>query len=139
VTVALEAWSQRAETVRAADSIAPVAEAVVSRWLTHEFADRHPEIRSGLLAVPTASPAAGYAELCDMLAELDLRADLARFRTPALIVAGAQDTALPPLHSELIANDLAGSGYELLEPSAHIPMVEQPEIVASLIREHLSD
>lgn len=59
-----EVWRPRAETARAADSIAPVAEAVVSRWLTH---------------------------------------------------------------------------YELLEPGAHIPMVERPEVVAALIREHVGD
>ena len=134
-----EAWRQRADTVRAADSIAPVAEAVVSRWLTREFADRNPEIRAGLLAMLNASPVAGYAELCEMLAELDLRADLARISAPALIVAGDQDTALPAVHSELIANDIGGSRYELLERSAHIPMAERPEIVAALIREHLSD
>jgi 3-oxoadipate enol-lactonase len=134
-----EAWRLRAETVRAAGSIAPVAEAVVSRWLTPEFADRHPETLAGLLEMLNASPVAGYAELCDMLAELDLRADLGRIRTPALVVAGAQDTALPPPHSELIANNIGGSRYELLEPSAHIPMAERPETVAALIREHLND
>jgi 3-oxoadipate enol-lactonase len=134
-----EAWRGRAETVRQADSVGPVAEAVVSRWLTPEFAASHPELRAELLAMLARSPAAGYAALCDMLGELDLRADLPRISAPTLVVAGVQDAALPPAHSEVIAAGIAGSSSVLLSPAAHIPMVEQPERVALLILENLGD
>jgi 3-oxoadipate enol-lactonase len=132
-----DAWRSRAQSVRSADSIAPVAETVVGRWLTPAFAEAHPDIRTGLLAMLNASPVAGYAALCDMLAELDLRPDLARIRTPTLVVAGTGDEALPPSHSEVIHAGIVGSEYELISPSAHIPMAERPERVAVLLHERL--
>ncbi len=134
-----DAWHGRAETVRSADSTAPVAEAVVGRWITPAFAERHPEVRASLLTMLRASPPTGYAALCDMLAELDLRPDLERISMPALVVGGAQDEALPPSHSELIAAGIPGAHHELLDPSAHIPMAERPDAVAALIRDHLGE
>lgn len=134
-----DAWRERGVTVRNAASTAPVADAVVSRWLTPEFAGRHPEVRASLHAMLIASPAAGYAALCELLATLDLRAELGRITAPTLVVAGAQDEALPVPHSELIAAHIHGARYELLDPAAHIPMAEAPEAVAALIRDHLGD
>jgi 3-oxoadipate enol-lactonase len=130
-----EAWSSRAATVRDAGSIEPVASAVVSRWLTPEFATQHPDVGDRLLTLLRASPPTGYAEVCEMLARLDLRADLARIHTPTLVVAGAQDEALAPVHSELIAAHVPGARYELLDPAAHLPMFEAPETVAALLIE----
>jgi 3-oxoadipate enol-lactonase len=128
-----EAWRARAETVRNAGSIAPVADAVVSRWLTPAFAARHRDVRAQLLAQLTVSPCMGYAALCELLATLDLRSELEQIKAPTLVVAGAQDEALPPPHSELIAARVRGAHYELLNPAAHIPMVEAPTTVAALI------
>lgn len=132
-----EAWHERAGTVRQAQSVGPVADAVVSRWLTPEFAAERPELRAGLLAMLESSPASGYVALCDMLAELDLRAELDMICAPTLVVAAAQDEALPATHSELIAAGIAGARYELLDPGAHIPMVQRPDAVARLISDHL--
>lgn len=133
-----EGWRERADTVRAAQSTAPVAEAVVGRWITAPFAAAHPDVRDRLLEMVRASPPEGYAALCEMLGELDLRAGLPRIRVPTLVVGGAQDEALPPpAHGELIAAAVPGARYELLDPGAHIPMAERPDAVAALIREHM--
>lgn len=132
-----DAWHERAATVRAADSVAPIADTVVGRWLTPAFAERHPELRDELTAMLAASPAGGYAALCDMLAALDLRADLAAIVAPTLVVGAAQDQALPAdPHSQTIAAAVAGARYALIDPAAHIPMVEAPDRVADLIRDH---
>ena len=130
-------WLQRASAVREAGAVAPIAETVVARWLTPEFADDHPDQRDRLVSMLVASPAVGYAALCELLAELDLRDDLARISAPTLVVGGAQDEALPAdPHSELIASGVTGARYELLDPAAHIPMVQSPDSVAHLIADH---
>jgi 3-oxoadipate enol-lactonase len=106
--------------------------------VTPPFAAEHPEIVTELKDMLRASPADGYAACCGVLEHLDLRADLERVRAPTLVVAGAGDHALPPEHSEQIAHGIPGARYELLDPGAHIPMVERPEAVAALILEHLA-
>jgi 3-oxoadipate enol-lactonase len=133
-----EAWLERAATVEAAASTAPVADAIVGRWLTGRFQDEHPEVLAELKAMLVTSPPDGYAALCTMLAELDLRGDLERIPAPTLVIGGAQDASLPPLeHAEPIARGIPGARFELLDPAAHLPMAERPDAVAALILEHL--
>jgi 3-oxoadipate enol-lactonase len=132
-----DAWAQRAATVRAAGSTAPIADAVAGRWLTPGFAAEHPEMLAALRDMLRASPPAGYAACCDMLAQLDLRAELGLVRAPTLVIGGAGDEAIPPAHQRAIADGITGARLELLDPAAHIPMAERPDAVAALIREHL--
>jgi 3-oxoadipate enol-lactonase len=132
-----DAWAQRAATVRAAGGTAPIADAVVGRWVTPGFAAGHAAVVDELRAMLEASPAEGYAACCEILERLDLRTDLERVRAPTLVVGGAGDKALPPHHGELIAQSIPGARFELLSPAAHIPMVERPDAVSDLILEHL--
>ncbi|HEU0317194.1 MAG TPA: 3-oxoadipate enol-lactonase [Solirubrobacteraceae bacterium] len=131
------AWVERAEAVRAAGSTAPIADAVVGRWLTPGFAARRPDVADRLRAMVLASPPAGYAGCCGALERLDLRAELARITAPTLVIAGAQDTSIPPDHGRAIAAAVPGARFELLSPAAHIPMAECPGTVAALILRHL--
>ena len=130
-----EPWAERARIVTEAGSTAPVVDAVVARWVTPPFAAEHPDVVSELTTMLLASPAAGYAACCGLLERLDLRADLERVDASTLVIAGAQDAALPPEHSELIAEAIPGARYVLLDPAAHIPMIERPDAIAALILE----
>jgi 3-oxoadipate enol-lactonase len=132
-----DAWVERARTVRAAGSTAPIADAVVGRWLTADFAARHPDVAGWLRAMVLASPAAGYAACCGALERLDLRAELARITAPTLVIAGSEDASIPPEHGRAIADAVPDARFELLSPAAHIPMAERPDAVAALIVEHL--
>jgi 3-oxoadipate enol-lactonase len=134
-----ETWSERARIVREAGSTEPIADPVVSRWITPGFAAEHPGDLAELRGMLLASQADGYAACCGVLERLDLRADLERIRAPTLVVAGADDASLPAAeHSEQIAHGIPGARYELLDAAAHIPMVERPDAVAALILEHLA-
>jgi 3-oxoadipate enol-lactonase len=132
-----EAWAERAATVTAAGGTAPIAGAVVARWVTPAFAAERPDVVEELRAMLLASPPGGYAECCGVLERLDLRADPERVRAPTLVIAGAQDEAFTPDHGERIAAAVPGARFELLDPGAHIPMAERPDAVAAAILEHL--
>jgi 3-oxoadipate enol-lactonase len=132
-----DAWAERAETVMAAGSTAPVVDAVVSRWVTSRFAAANPRAVAGLRAMLLASPPAGYAACCGVLERLDLRDALPSIAVPTLVVGGAQDEALPPRHQQSVADAIRSARFELLDPAAHIPMVERPEAVAELILSHV--
>jgi 3-oxoadipate enol-lactonase len=131
------AWAERAATVRAAGGTAPIADVVVSRWLTPAFAAEHPKIMDMLRTMLLASPAEGYAACCGVLEHLDLRDELGAIRAPALVVGGAGDEAIPPDHARAIADGIPGARFVRMDPAAHIPMAERPGAVADLIREHL--
>lgn len=131
-------WQERARTVLQAGSVEPVADAVLERWLTPEFAARHPEVRAKLRAMLAGTSPEGYAACCGAIERMDLRHDLARISAPTLVISGSGDLATPPPRQELIAASIPGARHELIDPGAHLVAVEQPEALNRLIREHLT-
>jgi 3-oxoadipate enol-lactonase len=131
-------WADRAALVRA-EGTGAVADAGVARWVTPAFTAAQPEATTMLRDMIAATPAAGYAGCCAAVEDMDLRADLARIDTPALIIAGADDPATPPAHAEVIAAGIAGSRLVVIPEAAHLATYEQPDTANRLIREALDD
>jgi 3-oxoadipate enol-lactonase len=129
-------WTDRAATVRA-HGTAAVAATVVSRWLTPSYAAAHPDLVAQLVAMVSATPAAGYAACCEAVAGMDLQADLPRIAAPTLVIAGEQDPAAPPEHARAIVAAVPDSRLEILSPAAHLVTAERPDEVLRLIGGHL--
>jgi 3-oxoadipate enol-lactonase len=132
-------WTKRARAVRDAGTPAAVAEAVVGRWLTAEWAAAHPRERDRLLAMIGSVPAEGYAGCCEAIAEMDQRPGLSAIAAPTLVIAGRQDQATPPEHGETIAAAVPGARLEVLDPAAHLASVERAGDVTRLITDHLKE
>lgn len=131
-------WQQRARTVLEARSVEPVADAVVERWLTPEFASEHPEVLAKLRSMLAASPPEGYAACCGAIERMDLRDELPRIRPPTLVISGSRDLAAPPEMQQRIAAAIPDARYEVIDPGAHVVAVERPDAVNPLILEHLT-
>jgi len=132
------AWRERAARVLEAESVAPIAEAVVDRWLTPGFAAAHPLVRAELLTMLGDSPAVGYAACCGAIERMDLRALLPRITAPTLVISGADDLAAPVECQALIAAAIPGARHEIVGPAAHVAAIEQPEAINHLIEDHLA-
>jgi 3-oxoadipate enol-lactonase len=123
----------RARAVREAGT-APIAPAVVSRWLTQPYAAAHPDLVARLEAMVAGADDEGYAACCEVVVRMDLRGDLARIAAPTLVVSGADDLALPPVHQEAIVEGIPGAELISVSPGAHLANLEQPlEITSALI------
>jgi 3-oxoadipate enol-lactonase len=129
-------FRDRAAAVRR-DGTAPIAPTVVSRWVTPAFAAGHPDVVARLEAMVAGADDEGYAACCEVVADVELRADLGRITAPTLVVSGADDQALPPEHQRVIADGIPGAELVALSPAAHIPTVEQPLQVTGAILGHL--
>jgi 3-oxoadipate enol-lactonase len=130
-------WRQRARLVREAGTAEVVADAVVARWFTEDYAAAHPEVADRHRQMIVATPPEGYAACCEAIAGLDFRAGLRGVTTPTLVIGGAQDPAIPPDHQEAIAAAIPGARLEILDPGAHLASVERAETVSQLIAEHI--
>jgi 3-oxoadipate enol-lactonase len=130
-----QGWRGRAATVRA-EGTGAIADAVISRWLTPEFAAAHPDVIGRLRATFAAHPDEGYARCCSVLAGLDLRPDLGRIVAPTLVVSGAEDQALPPEHQHVIADGVPGARLLTLSPAAHLANIEQAGRVTDALIAH---
>lgn len=131
-----QAWRQRATTVRSS-GMAAIAEPVVARWFTPAFAARQPQLVAEFTDMLAAIPAEGYAACCDALATLDLRAELACVRAPTLVITGACDLAIPPVHGRRIADAIGDARLLMLDDAAHIAPVEQPKRLTRALLDHL--
>ena len=125
----------RAAAVRSGGT-APLAAAVVSRWLTPPYAAEHPDLVARLEAMIATSDDEGYAACCEVVANLDLRADLARIAAPTVVVSGWQDPALPPEHQKLIADSIPGAELVTVSPGAHLANLEQALQVTGVLLGH---
>ena len=130
-------WRERAATVRGARSTEPIADAVVARWFTPAWARRHSELVARHRAMIAGTDPEGYAGCCEAIAALDLADDLGGVRAPTLVLAGAQDEAIPAEHGRRIAAAIPGARFALLDPAAHVAGVERPDAVLELIHDHL--
>ncbi|HEY5316789.1 MAG TPA: 3-oxoadipate enol-lactonase [Solirubrobacteraceae bacterium] len=130
-------YAERAASVREAGTPEAIADTVVARWFTPGFAREHPDVVAHHRAMIAATPAEGYAGCCEAIADLDLRSVLADIRARTLVIAGAEDSALPPAHGRAIADAITGARLEVLDHAAHLASVEQAAAVTMLIADHL--
>jgi 3-oxoadipate enol-lactonase len=132
-----DAFRDRARTVREAATTEVVADAVVANWFTEGYADAHPSVVAQHRQMIVDTPVEGYAACCEAVAGHDVRDGLPRIAAPTLVIAGAQDRAIPPSQGEAIAAGVPEARFELLDPAAHIVSVERASDVNALIAEHL--
>jgi 3-oxoadipate enol-lactonase len=60
------------------------------------------------------------------LASLDLRAELAAVKVPALVLVGEHDEATPPPMSRELAAGLPRAELKVIPGCAHVPQLQSP-------------
>jgi 3-oxoadipate enol-lactonase/4-carboxymuconolactone decarboxylase len=133
-----EGWHERAATVRR-DGMAAIAETVLARWITADLARRDPDLVTRLRAMLTSVDPEGYAQCCEAIGAMDLRADLARIAAPTLVLTGDHDPITPADgHGDVIAAAVPGARLVVVDHAAHVPTYEQAGRVAALLLEHMN-
>jgi len=132
-----EAFRERAGAVREANATEPIASAVVANWFTEGYAAAHDDVVAAHRQMIVDTPAEGYASCCEAVAGHDVTAGLGSVRAPTLVIAGAQDRAIPASQGERIAAAIPRARFELLDPASHLASVERADAVNRLIAEHL--
>jgi 3-oxoadipate enol-lactonase len=132
------AWEDRASTVRAARSTAPVANAVLDRWITAPFANANPDLEKELRGMLLSIDPEGYAASCTAIERMDLRGELRRIEASTLVVVGEHDRATPPEHGRAISAAVRDSRAEAVA-GAHLAAVECVAEIAGLILDHLRE
>jgi 3-carboxy-cis,cis-muconate cycloisomerase/3-oxoadipate enol-lactonase len=127
-----ESWTERAALVRESGAGA-VADAVVARWFTADFAARERGRVAAARAMIAATPAEGYAACCEALATADMRPFLGAVRAPTIVVSGAEDPTSPPERGEELAAAIRGASFVEIPDAAHVAPLERPAAVTGLL------
>lgn len=127
-----EMWNGRIAALRAG-GIASIADAILERWFSPSFrAAASPEF-VGASTMLRRSNLEGYIATCEAIRDADLTESTRALSLPVLCIAGDHDGATPPALVRSMADLIAGAEFHLVEGAGHIPCVEKPDTVASLI------
>ncbi len=130
-----EMWGERIAALEAG-GIAAISEAVLARWFGPDFlASSEAAMWRAMLE---RTPLDGYIACCRALAGADYTSRAAEVTCPVLALCGALDGSTPPDLVRATA-EAYDAPFRLIDNAGHLPPVEQPEAVASLLSAFLDD
>lgn len=133
-----ESWIERAAATRSTGT-GSLADAIVGRWFSPGFIEAKPATTNHYRRMVASCDDEGYAGCCEALANWDFRERLQEISVPVLTIAGADDPSTPPEVLQNIADSVSGEARaEVLSPGAHVPTIERPDEVNTLLREFLT-
>jgi 3-oxoadipate enol-lactonase len=130
-------WRERAEIARTR-GMADLLEPTLATWFTADaLAAQTPTITRFTEVFLSTNPE-GYAQTCELLAEVDIETHLPKIATPTLIVCGQDD--LPPFLNAVptFTSQIPGSRSSWIDPGRHAAALESPDAFVSTLRDFLS-
>jgi 3-oxoadipate enol-lactonase len=124
---AAEIWAQRMQVVREANSLAPIADGTVERWLTDAFKAKNPGRWQQIRDTVVGTTPAGYLGCSAAILDFDFVPQLPSLRVPLLVVCGSDDPGTPASENRRLAGLVPGARYEEIAGMKHFPNVEAPD------------
>ena len=129
-------WAERIAAV-SSGGIAAVADKVVSGWFTADFR-KDKAATAGYRNMLTRTPQDGYLGTVAAIRDTDFTATARRIGVPIICAVGDSDPTTPLALAEEYVDLAPGARLEVIANAGHIPCVEQPEVVAKIIRKIIS-
>jgi 3-oxoadipate enol-lactonase len=129
-------WAVRAAAARreGAASLLPMIEQI---WFTPGFVAAAPPAVKLVRDTFRACSGEGYALACEALGAADLRELAPRIVAPTLVICGGEESDAFKDAARWLAQKIPGARLELIQDAAHASVLEQPEVIETLLREFL--
>ncbi|MEM7303437.1 MAG: 3-oxoadipate enol-lactonase [Pseudomonadota bacterium] len=127
-----EMWNERIQTAET-KGISAMAAPIMERWFTKDFHEKQKDALAGYTNMLTRTTVAGYAGTCAAIRDTDYTTLASKITVPTLCIVGDQDGSTPPSLVAGLAKLIPGGHFEVIKGSAHLPCIEQPEILVALI------
>lgn len=131
-------WNDRIEAIEKG-GIEALADPIMERWLSAKFRSENPEETLAWRNMLTRTTVDGYLGTCEAIRDVDLTESTKRIAMPVLGVGGSEDGSTPPDVVRGTVDLIEGGRFELVEGAGHLPCVEAPDRVASLITDFLGE
>ena len=115
-------WNARIRMANA-KGMAPIADAMKSRWFTKRFNESHPDVVAAVCGANMQVRPETYTGICGAIRDMDQRESIKSIANEVLVVIGADDPATPPAAGHLMARNIPGAKTLVLD-AAHISNVE---------------
>lgn len=114
-----------------------IVDGVMERWFTPAFRESDPSF-PGYRNMMLRQPVEGYTGTCAAIRDADYTAAAGNIAVPTLCVVGDQDGATPPELVLSLAKLVPRARYEVIKDAGHIPCVEQPDMLTTIIEAFLA-
>jgi 3-oxoadipate enol-lactonase len=131
-----EMWAARIAAIEEG-GLDGIVDGVMERWFTPAFRNNDPAF-PGYRNMMLRQPVAGYIGTCAAIRDADFTAAAGQIAVPTLCVVGDKDGATPPDLVLSLARLVPGARYEVIKDAGHIPCVEQPEMLTTIIEAFLA-
>jgi len=120
-----QSWQERIELAQR-EGMAAYADATIPRWFSaRSQVEDNPAIPL-VRAMMEATPLDGFVACARALQAYDFRADLASMAQPTLLIAGAEDGAMPK-SMQALQTQIPRAEFVEIADAGHIPGIERPE------------
>jgi pimeloyl-ACP methyl ester carboxylesterase len=127
----LSAAARRVDRLRRAVLASPIDLSGVVARLTQFGPDAPAHVVDHVVALAQRTASEVWTDALPELMEMDLRHALPRISVPALVVVGEHDRVTPAAAAIQLAGALPHGRLSVVNGAGHIPMLEQPERLAS--------
>ena len=129
-------WAERIAKVEHG-GLAAIADTVMERYFAADFRAAHPERVAAFRRTLLQTDPRGYVACSHAIAAVDWLDRLDRIACPTLVIAGAQDVGAPVSMSQAMAERIPGAELAVVADAAHLTVIEQPAVFASLVERFL--
>jgi 3-oxoadipate enol-lactonase len=134
---ALTRWGGRIETILEANSMEPIADATLARWLSADFKASHPVRWRQVRGMVTATTLQGYIGCAAALQNFNFVDDLPRISAPVLVICGENDPGADPELSRLISGRVRQGTYREIPRAGHLPNIEKADLFNATVLDWL--
>lgn len=131
-------WNDRISAV-SEGGIESLADGIMQRWFSKEFPLEHAAAYDGYRAMLSRQLDAGYSATCAAIRDTDYTESAGHINIPTLCVVGDQDGATPPSLVAELAKLIPEARFEVIKNAGHLPCIEQPDILADMIKAFFDD
>lgn len=127
-----ETWNARIAKVQQ-EGIVSIADMVMKVWFSEAFHQERAAELYGCRSMLIHSPQEGYLMACKAIRDNDLTQDIPNLELPCLCIGGGADGSTPPALVESMAQAIPDADFVLIPEAGHIPCVESPQRMATVI------
>jgi 3-oxoadipate enol-lactonase len=129
-------WQDRIDAIEQR-GIDAISDGILQRWFSPHYRQVNPVAFNAWRNMLVRTPVDGYNGTCAAIRDADFTEAASSLSVPSLLVAGSLDGSTPPDMVRSTHELIAGSRYEIIDGSGHLPCIDNPEILTGLFRSFL--
>ena len=131
-------WNERIAAIKQ-KGMEQLADSILDRWFAPGFAERRPAAYRGYRNLLLRAPVEGYIGTCAALRDVHFEGVAEAIDARTLVLCGAEDVATPPQVVRALAEKMPNGHFTLVDGAGHLPCVERPAVLASLVDAFLKE